>query len=172
MGIGRKIYWIPLLLVGLTALLWPCSILAQVEKMPYLSLNIVGDDYYNVITAGQEKTIFLEVGNNGSRELTNIRLSAEAPKDLTVEFSPEVIENLEPGNSQVVDVVLRPASDATKREYTVALLAQSNETSQLADIRVKVQSSSLFWVWVGAGIGALLIAGFVFIFMRFGREEP
>ena len=170
MGIGRKIYWIPLLVVGLTALLWPCSILAQVDKMPYLYLNIVGDGYYNIITAGQEKTIFLEVGNNGSKELTNIRLSAEAPEDLTVEFSPAFIEKLDPGNSQVVDIVLRPASDATKREYTVALLAKSNETSQLADIRVKVQSSSLFWVWVGAGIGAVLIAGFVFIFMRFGRE--
>jgi len=172
MGIRQKICWIPLLVVELAAVLWPFSVLAQVGKMPYLSLTIFADGYYNVITAGQEKTVFLEVGNNGSKELTNIRLSAEAPQDLTVEFSPAVIGTLEPGSAQVVDVLLRPASDAAKREYTVALLAQSNETTQVADIRVKVQSSSPFWVWVGAGIGALLIAGFVLIFMRFGREEP
>src|SRR4030042_1128143 len=108
MKISRKVYWIPLLVVGLTAILSPCSILAQAEKTD-LTLMVVSDGYYNRITAGKEKTIFLEIGNNGNKELTNIRLSADLPKGWTVEFSPVLIDNLAPGSFQTVDVILRPA---------------------------------------------------------------
>jgi uncharacterized membrane protein len=169
MKISRKIYWIPLLVVGLMAVLWPCSMLAQAEKTG-LTLNIVPDGYYNVITAGQEKTVFLEVWNNGDTELTNIRLSADFPKGWTVEFSPGLIDNLTPGSSQTVDIMLRPDKDADKGEYNVTLIADANETRRVTSIFVRVESASLFWVWVGIGIAALLIVGFVVIFMRFGRE--
>jgi len=169
MRINRKIYWLPLLAVGLTAVLSPCSILAQAEKT-VLTLIVVSDGYYNRITAGQEKTIFLEIGNNGNTELTNIRLSADSPKGWTAEFSPELIDNLAPGNFQTVDILLRPADNAAKGEYTVALIAEANETRRVTSIYVRVESASLFWVWVGIGIAALVIAGFVFIFIRFGRQ--
>lgn len=169
MRISRKIYWLPLLAVGLTAVLWPCSMLAQADKTD-LTLMVVSDGYYNRITAGQEKTIFLEIGNNGNKELTNIRLSADSPKGWTVEFSPGIIDKLAPGNFQVVDILLRPAEDADEAEYTVVLIADANETRRVTSVYVRVESASLFWVWVGAGIAALLIAGFVLIFMRFGRE--
>jgi uncharacterized membrane protein len=169
MKISRKIYWLPLLVVGLTAVLWPCSMLAQAEKTD-LTLRIVSDGYYNVITAGQEKTIFLEIGNTGSTELTNIRLSADAPKGWTIEFSPGLIDNLAPGNFQTVDILLRPAVDAEKAEHNIALIAEANETRRVTSIYVRVESASLFWVWIGIGIAALVIAGFVFIFIRFGRQ--
>jgi uncharacterized membrane protein len=158
------------MVMGLTAVLWPCSILAQAEKTG-LTLNVVSDGYNNTITAGQEKTIFLEVWNNGNIELTNIRLSADSPKGWTVEFNPGLIDNLAPGSSQTVDVILRPARDTEKGEYNVTLIADTNETRRVTSIFVRVESASLFWVWVGIGIAALLIAGAIVIFMRFGREE-
>ena len=169
MRINRKIYWLPLLAVGLTAVLCPCSILAQAEKID-LTLRLVSDSYYNRITAGQEKTIFLEIGNNGNTELTNIRLSEDSPKGWTAEFSPGLIDNLAPGSFQTVDVILRPAEDAAKGEYTIAVIAEANETRRVTSIYVRVESASLFWVWVGIGMAALVIAGFVFIFIRFGRQ--
>jgi uncharacterized membrane protein len=169
MRINRKICWLPLLVVGLTTILSSCSVLAQAEKTD-LILRVVSDNYYNRITAGQEETIFLEVGNLGNRELTNIRLSADAPKGWPIEFSPEFIDTLAPDSFQTVDVVLRPAEDAEEGEYNIALIAEANETRRVTSIYVSVESASLFWVWVGAGIAAVLIAGFVLIFMRFGRE--
>jgi uncharacterized membrane protein len=66
--------------------------------------------------------------------------------------------------------MLRPDKDADKGEYNVTLIADANETRRVTSIFVRVESASLFWVWVGIGIAALLIAGFVVIFMRFGRE--
>jgi len=169
MGISRKIYWLPLLVVGLTAILSPCSILAQAEKTD-LTLRLVPDSYYNVITAGKEKTIYLEVGNNGNKALTNIQLSADLPKGWTIEFSPGLIDYLAPGSFQTVDILLRPTDNAAKGEYAVALIAEANEMRRVTSIYVRVESASLFWVWVGIGMAALVIAGFVFIFIRFGRQ--
>jgi len=168
MRISRKIYWIPLLVVGLTAVLSPCSILAQAEKTD-LTLYIVYDGYRE-LTAGEERTMFLEVGNSGTRELTNIRLSADSPEGWTVEFSPALIDSLAPGSFQTVDVLLKTADDAAEGDYNIAVIGQANETRRVTSIYVRVESASLFWVWIGIGIAALLIAGFVVIFMRFGRE--
>jgi uncharacterized membrane protein len=170
MRIGREIYWILLLLVGLTVLLSPCSMLAQAEKTD-LTLTIVPDGYYNVINAGEEKTIFLEVGNGSRTTLENIWLSVDAPKDVTVEFNPAVIDRLPPGNVQTVDVALKIASNAAKGEHNITVIAQANEMRRVTSFYVRVESTSLFWVWVGAGIAAVLIAGFVVIFMRFGRDK-
>jgi uncharacterized membrane protein len=169
MRINRKIYWLPLLVVGLTAVLWPCSILAQAEKTD-LTLIVVSDGYYNRITAGKDKTIFLEIGNTGNKAITNIRLYADLPEGWTVEFRPGLIDYLGPGSFQTVDILLRPADNAAKGEYAVALIAEANETRRVTSIYVRVESASLFWVWVGIGIAALVIAGFVFIFIRFGRQ--
>ena len=169
MRINKKICWIFLLAVGVIGVLAPCSLLAQPEKTG-LTLNVIPDGYYNVITAGQGKTIFLEVWNNGNIELTNIRLSADFPKGWTVEFNPGLIDNLATGSSQTVDVILRTAKDAKKGEYNVTLIADANETRRVTSIFVRVESASLFWLWVGIGIAALLIAGSVLIFMRFGRD--
>ncbi len=169
MTTNRRIYWLPLLAMALTAVLSPCSTLAQAEKTG-LTLNVVPDGYYNTITAGQEKTIFLEVWNNDNTELTNIRLSADFPKGWTVEFNPGMIDSLTPGSSQTVDVLLRPDKNAKEGEYNVTLIADANETRRVTSIFVRVESASLFWLWVGIGIAVLLIAGSVFIFMRFGRE--
>ena len=66
MRINRIIYWLPILLIGLTAILLPCSVRAQAEKVN-LTLRLVSDGYYNKITAGEDKTIFLEVGNTGKK---------------------------------------------------------------------------------------------------------
>ncbi len=169
MGISRKIYWSSLFVVGLTAILSPFSILAQAEKTD-LTLRLVSDSYYNRITAGKDKTIFLEIGNAGNKAITNIRLYADLPEGWTIEFRPGLIDYLGPGSFQAVDIILRPAGNAAKGEYTVALIAEANETRRVTSIFVWVESASLLWVWVGAGVAALVIAGFILIFMRFGRQ--
>jgi uncharacterized membrane protein len=169
MRTGRKILWLPVLLVGLTALLWPCSVLAQVQKTD-LNLNVVYDGFRS-LKAGEEKTIYMEVGNSGYGELTNIRLSADAPEGWTVEFSPAFIDSLAPGSVQTVNIKLKPADNADKGNYNIAVIGQANETRRVTSIYVRVESASLFWLWLGIGIAAVLIAGFVLIFMRFGREE-
>ncbi|MCK4722365.1 MAG: hypothetical protein KAT75_03620, partial [Dehalococcoidia bacterium] len=101
MGISRKIYWLSLFVVGLMTILLPCSILAQEEKID-LTLRLVSDSYYDRITPGRDITIFLEVGNNGNKAITNIRLYADLPEGWTAEFRPGLIDYLGPGSFQTV----------------------------------------------------------------------
>jgi uncharacterized membrane protein len=169
MRTNRKIYWLLLLAVGLAALLWPCSMLAQAEKTE-LTLNIVYDGFHS-LKAGETRTVFLEVGNSGYKELTDIRLTSDSPEGWTVTFNPQVIDKLTAGSYQTVDITLKPADNEAKGDYNIAVIAQANEMRRVTSIYVRVESSSLFWVWVGAGVAALLIAGFVVIFMKFGRED-
>ena len=159
----------PLFVVGLMAILSPCRILAQAEKID-LTLRLVSDSYYNRITAGKDKTIFLEVGNTGNKAITNIRLYADKPEGWTVEFKQECIDYLSPGSLQTVDIIIKPSSNASKGEYVVTLIAEASETRRVTSVYVRVESASLFWVWVGAGVAALVVAGFVITFMRFGRQ--
>ena len=168
MGISRKIYWLSLFVVGLMTILLPCSILAQEEKID-LTLRLVSDSYYNRITAGRDITIVLEVGNNGNKAITNIRLYADLPEGWTAEFRPGLIDYLGPGSFQTVVSIIRSVDNAAKGEYAVDLIAEANETRRVTNIFVRVESA-LLWVWVGAGVAALVIAGFILIFMRFGRQ--
>jgi uncharacterized membrane protein len=173
MRFKRNIGWILLLNIIATGVLAPCLVLAQPQPpkplQTDLTLNIVYDGFRS-LKAGEERTLFLEVGNAGDKSLTNIRLSAEAPEGWTVNFSPDVIDSLAPGSLQTVDVLLKTADNTAKGDYNIAVIGQANETRRVTSIYLRVESSSLLWVWIGAGIGALLIAGFVVIFLRFGRE--
>jgi len=169
MGIIRRTYWLLISVMWLTAILSPCAILAQDEKVD-LTLRLVSDSYYNRITAGKDETIFLEIGNTGKNRITNIRLYADLPEGWSAEFRPVLIDYLDPGSFQAVDVILMPAGNTAKGEYTVALIAEANETRRVTSIFVRVESASLFWVWVGVGVAALVIAAFIFIFIRFGRQ--
>ena len=169
MSISWRIYWLSLFVVGLGAILSPWPVLAQAEKID-LTLRLVSDSYYNRVTAGEDKTLFLEIGNAGSKAVTDVRLYADLPEGWTAEFRPGLIDYLGPGSFQTVDIVIRPAGNAAKGEYTVTLIAEANEMRRVTSIFVRVESASLFWVWVGAGVAALVAAGFIIIFMRFGRQ--
>jgi uncharacterized membrane protein len=165
-----KIFLLMLLMVIAAAgIMAPCAVLAQASKTD-LTLNVVYDNFSS-LKAGEQRTVYLEVANNGDTELTNVKLSSESPAGWRVEFTPLVIDKLEPGNVQTVNILLQPADNTTKGDYNIAVIAEADGLRRVTNIYVNVQSTSLFWVWVAAGIAVLLIAGAVAIFFRFGREE-
>jgi uncharacterized membrane protein len=170
MGIGRKIYWIPLVIMGMMAVLAPCSILAQAEgKDADLEITVISDTYRKNLTPGQEETIYMEVSNTGIEKLTDIQLSADLPEGWTAEFRPELIDSLSPGGLAAVDMVLRPGDKATRGEYTINIIAQSGEARRVASLFVRVETGYSFWLLIGIVIGVFLIIGFVGIFMALNR---
>jgi uncharacterized membrane protein len=173
MKMRREIGWLSLLAVCLAGILAPAAVLAQPQPQPEkdtLLLNIVYDNF-NSLKAGEQRTVFMEVRNNGYAELSNIRLTAESPEGWTVEISPAVIDSLPAGYVQTVDIILKSPENASKSDYNIAIIAQTDGMRRVTSIYVRVESGSLLWVWVAAGLAAVLIAGFVLIFLRFGREE-
>ncbi len=170
MKVDSKVCWLFLFAVGLMAILLARPILAQEGKVD-LTLRLVPGDYYNRVAAGQDNTFFLEIRNTGNKAVTNISLAADKLEGWVIEFSPREIDYLGPGSLQTVDVNIKPDGKAVKGDYRVILIATANEIRKVASIWVRVETASSFWLWVGAIVAFVVVAAFVAIFVRFGRQQ-
>ena len=167
---GKKVLWLFLMIAGLLAcLVSPTMLLAQEAKVD-LSLRMLPEYYYKEVIPGEDNTLFMEVRNNGDKEITNIRFDSDKPEGWVVDFKPGSIDYLGAGSSQTIDVKVIPGRDTGRGEYNLTIIAEANETRAATSTMLRVENGSSFWLWVGLGVGALVIAGFIVIFLRFGRQ--
>ena len=87
-----------------------------------------------------------------------------------MDFKPDNIGYLGAGSSQTIDVKVIPGHDTDRGEYNLTFIAEANETRTATSTMLRVETGSSFWLWVGLSVAALVIAGFVAIFLRFGRQ--
>lgn len=138
-------------------------------RRPELTLALVAGRVNNEVRLSQDNRLSLEVRNTGVRPVTGVRLSAEIPDGWAIQFEPERIDVLGAGSVQTVNLIVRPSGTANKGGYSITLTAEANETRRVESVFLIVKSAS-FWLWIGVVIGAIVVAGFVFIFLRFGRQ--
>ena len=170
MKAGKKVLWLSLLIAGLLAYLGsPAVLLAQEAKVD-LSLRMLPEYYYEEVIPGEDNTLFMEVRNNGYKDIHNIRFDSEKPAGWVVDFKPGKIGYLGAGSSQAVDVKVIPGLDTERGRYNLTFIAEANETRTSTSAMLRVETGSSFWLWVGLGVAALVIAGFIVIFLRFGRQ--
>jgi uncharacterized membrane protein len=170
MKAGKKVLWLsPLIAVSIMLLVPPAVLFAQEAKVD-LSLRILPEYYYKEVISGEDNTLYMEIRNNGDKEITNIRFDSDKPQGWVVDFNPDSISYLSAGSSQTVDVNVIPSPDTSRGEYNLTFLAEANETRAATSTMLRVESGSSFWLWVGIGLAALVIAGFVIIYLRFGRQ--
>ena len=161
----------PLLIAAvLMSLLSPYNLLFAQEDKVDLSLRLLPEYYYKEVVPGKNTTLFMEVRNNGNTIINDIRLSADKPEEWVVEIIPDSISYLSAGSSQTVDITIVPGSNIPNGEYTVTLLAEASETRMATSTTLRVKSDSSFWIWIGMGVAVLVAAGFLIIFLRFGRQ--
>ncbi|MFC1967959.1 NEW3 domain-containing protein [Chloroflexota bacterium] len=170
MIVAKRVLCLSLLAAILVTLLGLPGLLGAQEDKVDLSLRLLPEYYYREVIPGQDNTLFMEVRNNGNKEITNIKFGSDKPEGWLVEFRPGNINYLGAGSSQGVDVNVIPRHDTGRGEYSLALLAEANETRTATSTMLRVESGSGLWLWVGVGLAALVIAGFVIIFLRFGRQ--
>jgi len=169
MRIGGKICWLLLCVIGLMLILPPGTVLAQEEKID-LTLRLIPGDYYKKVMPGEENILYLEIHNAGNKPITNIRLSSDEPEGWVVKFKPVSVDYLGASSLQTVDVSIKPASNAVKDEYQVNIIAEANETRRVISTFLRVETATSLWLWVGIAVAALVVAGFIIIYMRFGRQ--
>ncbi len=110
------------------------------------------------------------VKNVGSAVNKNITLNSYKPENWKVEFKPEKIGTLEPGQSTHVEATITPASTALVGDYSVTLSADGEKASgKSVDLRVNVKPATV-WSWVGVGLIALVIGGMGGLFAWLGRR--
>jgi len=136
-----------------------------------LTLVPAGEGLYSTkATAGKDNFYSIEVQNNGSAAVDSINFSSTKPEEWAIDFSPEKIDSLAAGDSQTVDVNIKPPQNAIAGDYSITLKATGNQASaQDINIRVTVETPSV-WGWVGVIIVVVVIGGLIFIFRRFSRR--
>lgn len=120
--------------------------------------------------AGSAINRTLEIDNQGSAPLQNVKLVATAPSGWKVTFDPsDTIANVDPNGNAQVTAVITPSGDAIAGDYVVTFHASTVQASASQDIRVTVETS-LVWALVGIGLIGLVLIGLGWVFRRYGRR--
>jgi len=120
--------------------------------------------------AGRATEVPLVVFNDGTAPLEGVTLSASAPAEWTVEFEPESIDQIPPGEYREVTARVTPKAQALAGDYMVTVTGSARQaSSDRAEFRVSVTTSTL-WGWVGLALVAAAVAGTFGVFQKYGRR--
>ena len=118
---------------------------------------------------GKTGNVSMYVENTGSAPATDIEFLSVKPENWKVEYAPEKIPSIEPGDLKQVEVKITPAAEALVGDYSVGLTAKGEKGSDDLEFRVTVKASAA-WGWIGIGIIVLVILGLFGLFVSFGRR--
>ncbi len=118
---------------------------------------------------GKPGNLSVYVKNTGSATIPNIEFLSVKPENWKVNFKPEKIEYVDPGDLKQVEVSITPAEEALVGDYAVGLNIRGEKTSDDLEMRVTVKSSAA-WGWIGIGIIVLVIIGLFGLFVTLGRR--
>jgi uncharacterized membrane protein len=63
-----------------------------------------------------------------------------------------------------------PDASAEGGDYNITVIAKANETDSAASLFLQIERTISTWLWIGIGVAALVIIGFVIVFVRQGRQ--
>ena len=118
---------------------------------------------------GEPATVSFYVRNQGSAPQREVSFVTFKPENWKVEFKPEKLGEIGPGEFKQVEATITPAQNALVGDYSVALNAKGEQADSTMEFRVTVKASST-WGWVGIGIIVLALLGLGFAFTKFGRR--
>ncbi len=118
---------------------------------------------------GREANLSFFVKNTGSAPNNNIEFLSFKPENWKVEFRPEKIDTLAPGELKQVEVLITPYEDALVGDYAVDLRVEGEKVSKPLSLRVTVKASAA-WGWIGIAIIIFVVLGLTALFRKFGRR--
>ena len=118
---------------------------------------------------GKPANMSFYVKNTGSAANHNIKFMSFKPENWKVEFTPENIDIIEPGDLKQVEVAITPYEDALVGDYSVSINVEGEKASKIIEFRTTVKASAA-WGWIGIGIIVIVIAGLFGIFRWLGRR--
>jgi len=122
-----------------------------------------------VTERGKKTTTTLLVQNTGSAPQREISFQAFKPENWKVEFSPEKLENVQPGDLKQVEVNITPAEQALVGDYSVAISVDGERVNRDLEFRVTIRAGAT-WGWVGLAIIVLVVVGLGVTFHYLGRR--
>jgi len=118
---------------------------------------------------GKTANMSFYVKNTGSAVNHNIKFMSFKPENWKVEFSPETLDVIEPGDLKQVELSITPYEDALVGDYSVSINVEGEKASKIIEFRTTVKASAA-WGWIGIGIIVVVIAGLFGTFRWLGRR--
>jgi len=120
-------------------------------------------------TAGEQAQVDFLVANAGTAPLTNLAFISSKPDQWEVNFRPDKIDSLNPGEVREVKMEITAPDRAVAGDYMLNVTTNSPDVSKSIDFRVTVSTPTI-WGWIGAFIVALVVLGLAAVFIRLGRR--
>jgi uncharacterized membrane protein len=119
--------------------------------------------------AGRPANVSFYVKNTGSAVNQDIKFMTFKPENWKVEFKPEKIDAIEPGDLKQVEMIITPYEDALVGDYSVGVKVDGEKASKTIEFRTTVKASAA-WGWIGIGIIVVVIIGLFGLFRWLGRR--
>lgn len=134
-----------------------------------LSVDTVSGSLSLGAVQGKPSRFAILVKNTGTAMQSHIALFAFNPENWVVQFMPEKIDNLAPGQTAQVEVTMVPYDKALVGDYSVELRANGDKVSKPIELRITVNAPTLFG-WIGMAIIVLVVFGLAVLFRWLGRR--
>jgi len=118
---------------------------------------------------GKPANMSFYIKNTGSAANNNIKFVSFKPENWKIEFKPEKIDSIEPGQLNQIETIITPNDDALVGDYSVNVKVDGEKVSKNLEFRVTVKASTA-WAWIGIGIIMAVIAGLIGLFRWLGRR--
>jgi len=146
------------------------DLIATVKAKYTYSMTTESGNLATTAVAGQDNHFTILIKNTGSAALDNISFNASKPSDWNVTFNPDKVASLSAGQSQQIDVVISPPEGKTVAgDYMLTLRSNNAKVASSMDVRVTVNTSSI-WGVVSIVIIVVVIAGLAVLFLKLGRR--
>jgi uncharacterized membrane protein len=118
---------------------------------------------------GKPARLGISIKNTGTAPQNHIGLFSFQPENWIVDFIPDAVDGLQPGETRQVEVIVTPHEKSLVGDYSLELKANGEKVSKPIEFRVTVKASSVFG-WIGIGLIVLVIGGLAVLFRWLGRR--
>ena len=120
--------------------------------------------------AGSTSPLRVTVTNNGTADITNVKMTGSGPSGWIITFDQATIAKVSPGSPVTVNAQVKPSGDAIAGDYDLTISAAGDSsTTDSMHIRYTVETSIL-WGVVGVALIVAVIGGVWWVFQRYGRR--
>lgn len=118
---------------------------------------------------GRPANISFYVKNSGTAINQDIKFLSFKPENWQIEFKPESIDSIAPGDFKQVEMIITPYNEALVGDYSVGVQVGNEKANKDLEFRTTVKASPV-WGWVGIGIIVLVVLGLFAMFRFLGRR--
>ena len=118
---------------------------------------------------GSPSNVSFYIKNTGSAANHDIKFMSFKPENWKVEFEPEKVDAIEPGDLKQVEMKIIPYEDALVGDYSVSVNVQGEKATKNLELRTTVKASAA-WGWIGIAVIVAVIGGLFGVFRWLGRR--